>query len=251
MMSSANQTIQEAKEEFENQIFDLTVPLLERLYSSFVKIPEQKDKPDAAILLSNPPKRFGTKEPVIIGIEITSVDPGWYLAYTNDTKYGADLMNARVDQALYHGIVADSPTKKIDVPIPQSYIFDGVKDKAKKYESYKAQEKFDELILVCFSDVLCVGNSCFQYGVAEWTNYLLSQDNFPFDKVVFLGLGDQVAVKIYDKKMKSNKRPAPYQFPGEIITCSLGPTITSEAVDNMGEKLFGIPLVSPRPRNNK
>lgn len=84
MTLSAKPTIKEAKEEFENRIFELAAPLLEKLYNTYTKIPDQVDSPDAAILLSKPPQRFGVKASVKIGIEITSVDPHWYLAYAND-----------------------------------------------------------------------------------------------------------------------------------------------------------------------
>ena len=164
MTSSAKQSIQESKEEFENQIFDLTAPLLQKLYNKFVKIPEQVDKPDAAIELLNPPKRFGTKEKVTIGIEITSVDPGWYLAYANDSKYRADLMMERLEQTLKQGIIHDNPTKITDVPIPQSFIFDGMKGKADKHEAYRSQRKFDEIILLCFSEVIWAEIQYFKGG---------------------------------------------------------------------------------------
>lgn len=248
MTSSAKQSIQESKEEFENQIFDLTAPLLQKLYNKFVKKPEQVDKPDAAIELLNPPKRFGTKEKVTIGIEITSVDPSWYLAYANDSKYGADLVMERLEQTLKQGIIHDNPTKNTDVPIPQSFIFDGIKGKADKHESYKSQCRFDEIILLCFSEVIWAGNPIYQGGLAAWTDYQLSEISFPYDKVIFLGLIDQRAVQIYDRKNKKTKRPAPYLYPDATITCSKPATMPCGTIDDIDKKFFGTPIIPTRLR---
>lgn len=248
MTSSAKQSIQESKEEFENQIFDLATPLLQKLYNKFVKIPEQLDKPDAAIELLNPPKRFGTKEKVTIGIEITSVDPGWYLAYANDGKYGADLVMERLEQTLKQGIIHDNPTKNTDVPIPHSFIFDGIKGKAGKHEAYKAQGKFDEIILLCFSEVIWARNPIFQGGLAAWTDYQLSEIAFPYDKVIFLGLTDQRPVQIYDRKNKKTQRPSPYLYPDATITCSKPATMPCGTIENIDSKFFGAPIIPPRPR---
>lgn len=204
MTPLAKPTIQEAKEDFESRIFELAAPLLEKLYNPYIKIPDQTDSPDAAILLSKPPKRFGTKASVKIGIEITSVDPYWYLAYANDKKFGAGLISEQTTQTFSQGVAADNPTKKVDVPIPQSFIYDGVIGKAKKYKSYKSESKFDEVVLICFSEVIWSRNEIFKCGLSEWTNYLLSQEAFPFDKVIFVSPADYdpAPVQIYDKKQK-------------------------------------------------
>lgn len=248
MTSAAKQSIQETKEEFENQIFDLAAPLLQKLYNKFVKIPEQVDKPDAAIELLNPPKRFGTKEKVTIGIEITSVDPGWFLAYAKDKKYGADLVMERLEQTLEQGIIHHNPTKNIDVPIPQSFIFDGMKGKADKHETYRSQCKFDEIILLCFSEVTWAGSPIFQEGLAAWTDYQLSEIGFPYDKVIFLGLADQRPIQIYDKKNKKSKRPAPYLYPDATITWSNPAPMPCGVIENIDSKFFGTPIIPPRPR---
>ncbi|MDU9042589.1 hypothetical protein NHG97_28265 [Pseudomonas corrugata] len=253
MTMSVKPTIQATKEEFENRIFELAAPLLEKLYNSYTKIPDQKDSPDAAILLSKPPKRFGIKDSVRIGIEITSVDPHWYLAYANDKKYGAELVSEQNSRTFEQGIVDDNPTKKVDVPIPQSYIFDGVIGKAKKYESYRSQSKFDEIILICFSDVIWVRNEIFKYGLSAWSGYLLSQANFPFDKVIFVSPTDYdpLPVQVYDKKVKKNKQPSPYQYPDATITCVQGQPLLTGVDYKLDEKFSGAPLISPRPTPSK
>ncbi|SFW78915.1 hypothetical protein [Pseudomonas sp. NFACC04-2] len=248
MTTSAKPTIKATKEEFENRIFELAAPLLEKLYNSYTRIPDQKDSPDAAILLSKPPKRFGIKASVKIGIEITSVDPHWYLAYANDKKYGAELVSEQSSRTFDQGIVDDNPTKKVDVPIPQNFIFDGVIGKAEKFESYKSKSKFDETILICFSDVIWVRNEIFKYGLSAWTDYLLSQVNFPFDKVIFVSPADYdpLPVQVYDKKVKKNKQPSPYQYPDATITCIQGQPLLTGVDYKLDEKFSGDPLISPR-----
>lgn len=248
MTLSAKPTIQEAKEDFESRIFELAAPLLEKIYNTYTKIPDQKDSPDAAILLSNPPRRFGTKASVKIGIEITSVDPHWYLAYANDKKYGSSLTIEQTSRTLDSGIAGANPVKKVDVPIPQDYIFNGVIGKAKKYESYRSQSKFDEIIIICFSDVIWTENEIFKHGLSTWTNYLLSQARFPFEKVIFASPRDygQAAIQIYDKKTNKNKRPPPYKYPDATITCIQGQTLLTGRDYNLDEKFSENPLISPR-----
>jgi len=247
--SSVKSTIQETKEELENRIFELAAPLLNKLYNAYTKIPDQIDSPDAAILLSNPPRRFGVKAPSVkIGIEITSVDPHWYLAYANDKKFGAGLVSEQITRTFEQGIVGDNPTKKVDVPIPQNFIFDGVIGKAKKYESYRSQSKFDEIILLCFSDVICARNEIFKGGLSAWTNYLLSQESFPFDKVIFVSPrdSDPAPVQIYDKKMRRIRPPPPYKYPDATITCIQSQPMRTDVVYKLDEKFSGTPLISPR-----
>ncbi|CRM96497.1 hypothetical protein [Pseudomonas sp. 22 E 5] len=249
MTLSAKPTIKEAKEEFENRIFELAAPLLEKLYNTYTKIPDQVDSPDAAILLSKPPQRFGVKASVKIGIEITSVDPHWYLAYANDKKYGASLISEQTSRTFEQGIVDDNPTKKVDVPIPQNFIFDGVIGKAKRYETYRAESEFDEIILICFSEVIWARNEFFKGGLSAWTNYLLAQARFPFDKVIFVSSRDydSAPVQIYDKKTNKDKRPSPYRYPDATITCIQGQPLLTDIDYNLDEKFSGNPLISPRP----
>jgi len=249
VVSSVKSASQETKEELENQIFELAEPLLFKLYNAYTKIPDQTDKPDAAILLSNPPRRFGVKvSSVKIGIEITSVDPSEYTAYTNDKKFGSNLVIEQIKRTFEKGIVDDNPTKKIDVPIPENFIFDGVVGKAQKYESYRTKSEFDEIILLCFSNVICSRNKILKGGLIAWTNYMLSKENYPFDKVIFVSpIGsDPVPLRIYDKKMKTFKAPAPYKYSGATITCITGQPLLVDRTYNLSEKFNGTPLIEPR-----
>lgn len=251
MAASVKSAIQETKEELENRIFELAAPLLTKLYNTYAKIPEQKDSPDAAVMLLDPPRRFGKKgEPVKIGIEVTSVDPYSYLAYANDKKFGAALVSEQIVRTFEEGLVSDRPTKKIDVSIPRDFIFKGVIGKAAKYEQYKPRSKFDEVILLCFSDVLGARNELFKDGLSTWTNYLLSQANFPFERVIFVSPRDHcpTPVQIYDKKMKKAKPPTPYKYPDATITCIQSQPLHTDTAYNLTEKFSGAPLISPRSK---
>lgn len=230
---------QEEKEQLENRIFELAAPLLNKLYNAYTKIPDQVDSPDAAILLSDPPRRFGVKtSSVKIGIEITSVDPPWYLGYANDKKFGAGLVSEQITRTFEQGIVGNNPKKKVEVPIPQNFIFDGVKGKSLKYESYGSQSKFDEIILLCFSEVISAGNEIFTGGLSAWTNYLLSRDGFPFDRVIFVSSRgcDSAPVQLYNKKMKKNKPPPPYKYQSATITCIQSQALLASVAYQLGEK---------------
>lgn len=249
MKFSAKSKAQESKEKLENKIFKLAEPLLNKLYNTYTKIPDQIDCPDAAILLSNPPRRFGTKaQSVKIGIEITSIDPSWYQAYANDKKFGAHLINGQIARTFEDGIVENNPKKKVNVQIPKSFIFDGAIEKVKKYESYRIKSKFDEIILLCFSDIIDPKNRIFKDGLSVWTNYLFSQAGFPFDKVIFVGLrdSDSLPVQIYDKKMMKIKAPPPYKYPEATVTCIQSQPLHIDVSYILDEKFSGAPLISPR-----
>jgi hypothetical protein len=251
LTSSAKSKNQEKKEKFENRIFEMASPLLNKLYNTYARIPDQVDSPDAAILLSNPPRRFGVKaSPVKIGIEITSVDPHWYLAYANDEKFGADLVNEEITRTVEHGIVADSPRKKVDVPIPKNFIVKGVIGKVEKYESYRQGSRFDEIILLCFSEVIGVKNKIFHDGLSAWTKYLLSQESFPFDKVIFVSPTDAhpEPIQLYDKKMKQIKPPPPYKYELATVTVIQSQTLLFSENYNSYEKFSGPPLIEPRSK---
>lgn len=246
MSTTAKEEAKRRQEKEEDHVLNMASPLLKALYRDYKIDQSQKDRPDKAIVLTNPPKRFGNPQhPIRIGIEITTIDPHGYLSYSNDKKFGADALAAERDNALDNGIVSDVPNKKVDIAIPKTYMYDGLKSKAEKYQNYKNSGDFTELVLLCHSDVLGADNTFFKDGLSEWTNYLLSQDEFPFDKVLFVSGLDWNPVQIYDKKVKLRQQPLPYKYPDGTITVIQSQTLLMGEYD-LNKIHSGDPIVKPR-----
>jgi hypothetical protein len=209
------------KRELEMNVVELAKPLLEKLYGKCSVDDTQTDKPDAAITVWKPHKRFGHKaNPFRVGIEITTVEKEQDLAYLNDGKYGRDKVLAQTMDALEKGIVSPKPIKKIEIEITESYIYDGAIRKKEKYLSYLESGTYREVILLCFSDV--VKTSRFKSYLQNYTNYRLSVENFPFDAVVFVSRRSGDAVRVYRKKEPLHNFPEQFDYPRwtETIVCS-------------------------------
>jgi hypothetical protein len=189
------------KRELEEHILKLAGPLIKRLYGCFDVDRDQTDRPDAAIDVKKPTKHYGRKRvPFKVGIEITTVDKMESLEYLKDKKFGKHIINDLITNALENSEDDKRPLKKIDVSIDSSYIFDGVTRKSDKYSNYTSSGVFREVILLCFSEVVCSRSVIFEHGLRDWTNFLLSKNNYPFDKVLFVDLCGGDPVRVYDKR---------------------------------------------------
>ncbi len=232
----------------ERAVLDRATPLLSQLYGNYTVDESQKDRPDAAIYLSKPPQRFGTpSKSVRIGVEITTVDSQIFLAYWNDKKHGRDLVNAQIEDALERGIDGTAPIKKMEVPTTKSMIFDGVKGKGGLYSEYMKQGNFHEMVLLCFSEVIRTDQWYFKDGVLHWTDYLLSEARFPFNKVIFVHRYDGNAVQIYDKRSPRRKPPRPYAYSNVFVTNSQGPMFLTDRAYKLDDIFSQDPLIPPRP----
>ncbi|TKJ86466.1 hypothetical protein PkoCFBP13504_07190 [Pseudomonas koreensis] len=216
-MTKPISTRKQKQEAEEDWVLELTSPLLKEIYKDYIIDETQKDKPDKAILLLKPPARFGKpKNRPRVGIEITTADPPEYLSYINKRKKDKEIIAIQIEEALEQGTIPQSPMKKIGNRISHNWIYKGIKEKASKHPIYTNSGRFDELILLCHSDVIMIDQRLFKDGLKDWTNYLLSIENFPFDKVLFLGY-DKKAIQIYNKSKKLTAKPDPYIYEGSII----------------------------------
>lgn len=201
------------KRELEEHVLGLARPLLHKLYGGFCVDKEQTDKPDAAIYVKKPHKKFGrNRHPFKIGVEITTVDKEKYLAYLKDEKFGKDKINKQVEDLLQHGIDGNEPHKKIDLPINEAFIYDGIIKKKDKYLDYLNSDLFREMILICFSEAICLEGPLSQDGIMDWTDFYLSKKRFPFDKVLFVSLRENKSVILYDKNSPRLKQPKPFKY---------------------------------------
>lgn len=177
------------KRELEEHVLKLAEPLFEKLYGKFSIDRAQTDRPDAAITVYKPHKRFGRNVgPFRVGIEITTVDKEQDLAYLNDKKYGRDKVIVQTMNALKNGLDSDKPTKKAEIHTTGSYIYDGAIRKKDKYQGYIESGTYREIILLCFSEVIVTDGAFFKEYLRGNTNYLLSKAQFPFDALVFTSL---------------------------------------------------------------
>ena len=246
-MAKPSNTKKEMQEKEEAQLLQLAVPLLKNIYKEFTIDEEQKDKPDKAIFLLKPPARFGKRKskPPRVGIEITTADPSGYLSYINERKADKKIIHAQINQAVESGIAPERPLKKVGNRIYHDWIYEGIKDKSKKHCDYVGSGSFDELILLCCSDVISINSKEFYDGLNDWTDYLLSQDNYPFDKVLFVG-ADNKAIQIYNKIDKRKIAPAPYKYQGDIITTIQFGMIPTGVTWNYKKTASADPIIEPK-----
>lgn len=225
----------------------LAEPLFEKLYGKFFVDPAQTDRPDAAITVHKPNKRFGGKAGSFrVGIEITTVDKGRDLAYLNDEKYGRDKVIAQTMDALKNGLDSDKPVKKATIEIQDSYIYDGAIRKKEKYQSYFESGTYREIILLCFSDVVATDTVFFKQHLHGCTDHLLSKAHFPFDAVVFVSLRRGTPVRVYRRSDPLLAPPAPSNFSRRIETVVHGPTMRFGQTYNLQEIMSNDPLISQR-----
>ncbi|MGA4521364.1 hypothetical protein [Citrobacter portucalensis] len=237
------------KRKLEEHVLNLSRPALHKLYGGYSIDTNQVDRPDAAIDVKKPHKTFGKeRKPFKVGVEITTVDPAKTLSYLNDENFGRDIINNQINDLISNGIDSVRPSKKIDTKITRTYIYDSVKKKGKKYEEYTLAGDFKETIVLCFSDVIDSGNQIFKNGLCEWTNYLLSEDAFPFDKVIFVGLRGGKPVCVYDKSRPVKVMPKEYQYEYSSITSMQGPMLKFGKTYNLNDYFSQEPLIPQKKK---
>lgn len=241
-----------AKIELERSILKRAHSLLLRLYGNYAVDECQKDRPDAAIDVERPHKRFGReRKPIKVGIEITTIDSKKYLAYFNDKKFGQDLVDAQFNASLQNRVDPEKLNKYMKVEIPSDYIYNGVKGKSLKHEEYKAHGIYSEIVLLCYTDLLECSSPFLKEGLIEWTNYYASKDGFPFDKILFLAKGSDSAVKIYDRRTPLRKEPPPYDFVDPWIMPSEWPMLLFDRNYNFNDFYSRPPLITPKKFKKK
>ncbi|HFQ5414457.1 TPA: hypothetical protein ACGVAS_004433 [Vibrio vulnificus] len=169
------------------------------LYGEYELDKAQEDKPDAAILTLNDNRR--------IGIEITSVDRQEDLAYFNEDKMAKPIVKEQIERYQEHGTYSNTTLKKKVIKLGRDYISRGVEPKRSKFSSYKENGHFDELIILAFSDFLDVNEPEFIPFHKTWTNYLLTNSDFPFSKVIFLSTYSRKSALVYDVNNPAASKP--------------------------------------------
>lgn len=224
--------------EKERQILDLAIPLLEKLYGEFEIDETQIDRPDAAIILKKNEQNVESHgEHKKIGIEITSVDKPDDLQYLNDEKITRDVILDQIN-GLELGVFSLQSNKKTSIEVSNTYVSEAVLKKLSKYNSYHETGNYTELIILAFSEYLEI-NAEFEYYQEPWANYWLSENDFPFDKVIFVYQRKVGAKLIYDKENPKKEMPKTEEVYGREIVQS--------AIIPMGIKVPFYPFSSEAP----
>lgn len=195
------------KLEKERSILSLAEPILKNLYGAFEIDDTQIDKPDAAIILDRATNDNNSKVKNKIGIEITSVDKKIDQQYFNDEKFTKEITSSQIDNFMQNKIYSTQPLKKHTIEFTDKYIYDGIIKKQDKYSNYENSDKYKEIIILAFSSYLTIDDEIFIIDHRPWTNYLLSKQKFPFDKVIFICTKTKKAYLLYDKKFPQLEQP--------------------------------------------
>lgn len=175
----------------ERAILELSKSLLVELYGSFKVDDKQLDSPDAAIFLDSSNDK--------IGIEITSVDSQKAQQYFGDEKISKDVVQKQLDKLILNNEYDSKATKKMTVSIEPKGMAEQILKKSKKYDSYKSNDDYKELIILAFSEYIVFDKSFKEYLKPIMCNEL-SINLFQFDKVIFVSLRDGKARLLFDKK---------------------------------------------------
>lgn len=176
----------------ERAILELSKSLLVELYGSFKVDDEQLDSPDAAIFLDSSNDK--------IGIEITSVDSQKAQQYFGDEKISKDVVQKQLEKLILNNEYDSKATKKMTVSIEPKGMAEQILKKAKKYDSYKSNDDYKELIILAFSEYIEVEKDYFNLDMKPKVSNLLIENSFQFDKVIFVSLRDRKAKLLFDKK---------------------------------------------------
>lgn len=218
----------------ERYILELVKPKLKKLYGNFDILPEQKDNPDAAIELKSYKKHK-------IGIEITTVDKQKNLQYLNDEKIIQQIQLEQLKDLEKSQNYNKKPMKKVSIDFPKEYIFENVFKKETRYLQYKKNDNYQEIVLVAFSSYLIVDKECFKYVHKPWTEYLLSKNNFSFDKVIFVDIQTKKTVLLYDRHLPLLNQP-------KFNNCMKnGITVMKSSILPFGEKVNINDMFSEEP----
>lgn len=234
------------KLELEDSVFQASQRCLQSLYGDFTRIVEQKDRPDAAIRLSQQVDGID----ITVGIEITCVDKEGDLQYFNDEKFSNDITQKQIEDCL-KGIVPTQPMKKASIAIGKDYFYEAIEKKRDKYEGYKNDGRFNELIILVFSQLFGCDEKHFSEYHVSWTNYLLSKSDFPYDKVIFVDRFKSKCITMFDKN-KPKKLP-PKNDPNKELgfTQIHGSFIPMNKTVNLYDLFKKDPLVSKKKTKRK
>lgn len=238
------------KLEKERDVLATAMPLLAQLYGEIRIDDAQKDKPDAAFFYLPEPGESEHQGARKVGVEITSADRRDDLQYFNDEKMAREATARRLEEILAGNPKAPvGPLKSKSIPIANDYIYEGIKDKAKRHQTYMDAGDFEQIVLLFTSEFLSLDSPDFAY-LARWTDHLLGKGLFPFSKAIFVCRRTNRAQLVFDKGRPARGKPARKRDRerGETrITSQIFPMGQSQ----LGGTFNAEPLLTPKKRKSK
>ncbi len=187
------------KIEFERYLLNIAVPVLKEIYGDFKIDESQKDKPDAAIILKNNKR---------VGIEIVTAETEDVKKKLNGIKSAKKLAEKKSFEEGQDAVLVN----KVNVIHNEEYISTAAKNKIEKYQTYKATNNFDDIILIVASNFLNTRYEDFKKCHIPITQSKLYEAKFPYDKLIYVYFQNDPkfdeAILIYDKNEKYNLNPS-------------------------------------------
>jgi len=191
------------KFKYERYVLGLAVPCLKTIFGEHQIDENQRDRPDAAIVIPDPKgQSIGTK----IGIEITTIDPPHALEYINEKKRLEAHDAKRIEAHIRGELLPAEVAKRATIALTKTYISAGVKAKAEKYKAYHEAGSFDQLVLIASTELLLGPSDLIRYH-SQWSNYLLSKEKYPFDHVILVIENTKSCMRIYEKQRPRTIKP--------------------------------------------
>ena len=231
------------KIELERFVLELAKPLLKELYGNFSIDPDQKDSPDASIILESSNRQ--------IGIEITSVDKSEALQYFNDEKVSKPIELEQLDALLNDGSYSGHPMRKMSIEFPRDYLYENIIKKKAKFSRYSESGDYDELIILAFSSYMRLDHKDFNDYFKPWTEYLLSKEHFPFVKVIFVCTCTRNSITVYEKEFPRRSEPKLEKNKELGITVSQSPMLPIGKTVNLFDILEQSPSVSKPSKSRR
>lgn len=225
----------------EQYILKLAIPLLKHIYGEFDVDIEQLDSPDAAIILKQPTKQK-------IGIEITSIDKEDVKQYFNDKKITKEVEQEQL-RDIANKEYSKNPTRKSSISFPKEYIYDGVIKKTEKYINYTNSDNYDEIIILIFSSYLKLNYENFEDYHKPWTQFLLAESKFPFDKVIFVCSETKNNDIVYNKDLPKIDKPNICPSKELGITKISSSILPFSQIINLNEFFNNEPSVAKKKKN--
>ncbi|GHU19482.1 hypothetical protein AGMMS50243_11590 [Betaproteobacteria bacterium] len=107
------------------------------------------------------------------------------------------------------------------------------------------------MLILAFSSYLNADHKFFNEYHKPWTNFLLSEQGFPFDKVIFVCEHTRKAVVIYDKASPLQEAPSVDCEKEAGITVAQGPIFPFGETVNITDLFLEKPHVSPGKKSKK
>nr|WP_139212163.1 hypothetical protein [Pluralibacter gergoviae] len=128
------------------------------------------------------------------------------MQYFNDEKFSRDITKQQIEDCI-NGVVPTQPMKKASIAIGKNYFYEAIEKKRNKYDDYKNNSGFNEVIILVFSQLFGCDEKHFSDYHISWTNYLLSSSDFPFNKVVFVDRTQSKCITMFDKNKPKTSSP--------------------------------------------